>query len=133
MAEQLFNGVTEHYRIPVLAAGGFNRVTAIHALGREIAEGWLAEGRPTLVPHLGVDPDGEAIFTAYAEDVIAFVRHYAPDVEIEFRRVAVTPEQIRGYDLPTQPVKETASRRARSPASTTIPRRRRSWRRCRPT
>ena len=34
----------------------------------------------------------------------------APDAEISFERLAVTPEQIRAWDLPTRPTKNSDSR-----------------------
>ena len=39
-----------------------------------------------------------------------FLIELAPDAEICFERVAVTPEQIRDWDLPTRPTKTTDSR-----------------------
>jgi hypothetical protein len=45
------------------------------------------------------DEAGEDIYTAVAEDVEAFVRPGG----VEFRRVAITPEQIERYDLPAAP------------------------------
>jgi hypothetical protein len=32
-------------------------------------------------------------------------RRQAPDAEIHFKRLAVTPEQIPAWDLPTRPTK----------------------------
>ena len=49
-----------------------------------------------------------------------FAKHYAPDVEVEFRRVAVTPEQIAEHRLPTQPVKENASRKVSFKSDRTV-------------
>ena len=40
-----------------------------------------------------------------------FFIELAPDAEICFERVAVTPEQIRDWDLPTRPTKTTDSRK----------------------
>ncbi|MER6386197.1 hypothetical protein ACWDBP_00195 [Streptomyces sp. NPDC001233] len=45
------------------------------------------------------------MFSALAEDVIAFAE--AARSEVEFERVAVTPEQIATYDLPTAPLETT--------------------------
>jgi hypothetical protein len=40
----------------------------------------------------------------------AHLREFAPDAEIEFERVAVTPEQIEELKLQTRPTKLTDSR-----------------------
>ena len=48
------------------------------------------------------------MFSALAEDVIAFAE--AAGAGLEFERVAVTPEQIAAYDLPTAPPKTTDRR-----------------------
>lgn len=55
-------------------------------------------------------PSGVAVFDAAAEDVAQMVTdlHY-PDL-VEFRRVAVTPEQAETYQLPTAPRKDTDKR-----------------------
>lgn len=38
------------------------------------------------------------------------LREFAPEAEIYFERIAVTPEQIAAWDLPTRPTKQTDSR-----------------------
>jgi hypothetical protein len=70
-------------------------------------------GRPTVILHLGDhDPSGETIFDAISEDVYAFlevdVAHKEPQNVAIFERVALTPEQIVRYDLPTDPAKESS-------------------------
>ncbi|MEU5108163.1 hypothetical protein AB0H07_38900 [Streptomyces sp. NPDC021354] len=56
------------------------------------------------------------MFSSLAEDVIAFAE--AAGAEVAFERVAVTPEQIAAYDLPTAPPK-TTDRRSFSGTTTT--------------
>ena len=62
---------------------------------------------PTYIYHLGdYDPSG----VNAGEKIESTLRELAPDVEIDFERIAVTPEQIKDWDLPTRPTKETDSR-----------------------
>jgi len=41
------------------------------------------------------------------------IQGFAPDKEIRFHRVAVIPQQIKDWDLPTRPTKQTDSRSKR--------------------
>jgi hypothetical protein len=98
MAPQLYYGVTERYGIPVLPSGGFDSVTEKHSY----AEEWSTRDQPTTVLHIGdYDESGETMFDALAEDIGAFTADYGGDVE--FVRVAVTPEQMRELALPSVP------------------------------
>ncbi|MFD9038711.1 hypothetical protein [Streptomyces bottropensis] len=62
------------------------------------------------------DPSGEHLFNALAEDVIAFAE--AAGAEVEFERLAVIPEQIATYNLPTAPPKATDQRTFSGTATT---------------
>ena len=54
--------------------------------------------------HIGDhDPSGAHMFLALAEDVAAFAGEYGGHVR--FTRLAVTPEQVDEYSLPTAPPK----------------------------
>jgi hypothetical protein len=55
------------------------------------------------------DPSGVHCFSALDEDVVAFAEYYGGD--IEFVRLAVTPEQARRFRLPSAPPKATDRRR----------------------
>lgn len=66
-----------------------------------------ATGKPCYIYQFGDhDPSGVAI----AESIERRLREFAPTAAIHFYRVAVTPEQIEQYDLPTRPTKKTDSR-----------------------
>jgi hypothetical protein len=55
------------------------------------------------------DPSGVDAWREFEEKV----RGFAPDAEVYFERLAVTPEQVNEYGLPTRPTKPTDSRAAR--------------------
>lgn len=96
--------VAEPYGISVTSSGGFDSTTTKHYVGRQIA----GEGSLTVL-HLGDhDPSGVHLFSSLAEDVGAFTKAYGGSVE--FIRLAVTPEQVEEYSLPTAPPKKTDKR-----------------------
>ena len=96
--------IASEYSVPVASSGGFDSTTVKHNVGR-----WLALIGPATVLHIGDhDPSGVHLFGSLDEDVGAFVDHYGGDAE--FIRLAVTPEQIDLYGLPTAPPKATDNR-----------------------
>ena len=110
MAPQL-ERVASAYSVPVLSSGGFDSVTVKRSLGLEFVNfGWVE------VLHIGDhDPSGVHIFSSLAEDVQEFaageaMRQGKPEPLVEFERLAVTPEQISEYGLPTVPAKRTDRR-----------------------
>lgn len=62
---------------------------------------------PAYLYHLGdFDPSG----VKAGEKIEETLCKLAPDAEIYFERIAVTPAQIAAWDLPTRPTKKTDSR-----------------------
>ena len=62
---------------------------------------------PTYIYHLGdFDPSG----VNAGEKIEETLNELAPDAEIFFERIAVTPEQIEHWDLPTRPTKASDTR-----------------------
>jgi hypothetical protein len=101
----MLSRVAHAYGAPVLGAGGFQSVSQTHALAEIVA----AEHRPVVIFHIGDhDPSGVHLFQAAQEDVTAFAAEMGG--EVYWRRIAVTPEQIRKYGLPTAPAKATDRR-----------------------
>lgn len=101
--------VAHEFSIRVYSSSGFDSLTA----KKDIADRICRIGKPAIILHLGdFDPSGEGIFKAVAEDVGAFVETDRPHghVNVEFRRVALTEDQVNMYDLPTAPAKASDSR-----------------------
>lgn len=91
--------VAHRYGVTVKSSGGFDSTTSRHA----IAEYW-GSGEMVRALHVGdYDPSGECMFDALREDAEAFADCYGND--LRFERIAITPEQIERYDLPTAPPK----------------------------
>ncbi len=108
--------VAHRYGVPVYSAGGFNGLTDKYEMAQRLAAksrpaGQSRPSRPAVILHAGdYDPSGCAIIDSLAGDITAFVAELAPGADLEFRRAAVTPRQIRRYRLPTAPQKRTDQR-----------------------
>jgi hypothetical protein len=95
--------IADPFGIGVRSSGEFDSVTAKH----QIAQLWT--GAPVTVLHIGDhDPSGVHCFSSLSEDVASFADHYGGDVQ--FLRLAVTPEQAAFYELPAAPPKPTDRR-----------------------
>lgn len=91
--------VARDYGVLVKSSGGFDSVTVKHNIGRHFGG--------TTILHVGdYDPSGECMFDALAEDARAFAEYYGD--AIEFVRLAVTPDHIQRYGLPTAPSKASS-------------------------
>jgi hypothetical protein len=96
--------VVDEFGLDLHVTRGFASVTYL----QEAAENIMLEDRPVYVYlFTDYDPAGMNIADKVEEELLE--RTYWADVHVE--RVAVTPEQIRAYDLPTRPTKR--SRRER--------------------
>ena len=104
MAPQL-GRVADPFGVMVISSGGFESTTERYNFARELAD----HDRPTEVLDIGDhDPSGAHKYLAFLEDVEAFVRELGG--EVTFTRLAVTPEQIEAFALPTAPPKPTDNR-----------------------
>jgi hypothetical protein len=101
--------ITLRYGIPLMVARGYSSLSYIHTEAEQLIE--EANGRPVYVYHLGdYDAEGRDAARAINETLTEMA---GSDVEINFEQLAVTPEQIRKWDLPTRPPKKTSSRAER--------------------
>jgi hypothetical protein len=99
--------VTEPWDVPLMVTRGYSSLTFLHSAAEAIAE----QKKPAYLYYFGdYDPSGVDI----TRNVEKGLRQMAPHSEIHFERVAVTPEQIELYNLPTRPTKTTDSRSKKS-------------------
>jgi hypothetical protein len=97
--------VAAPYGVQVVAGGGFDSLTAKHAMAELMTDADAAFE----VLHVGdFDPSGEHVFASLAEDVEEFALALGADVA--FARLAVTPAQVDLYGLPTAPPKPSDRR-----------------------
>jgi hypothetical protein len=104
MAPQLAR-IADPLGVTVMSSGGFDSLTEKFQFAVKLA----GDDRPTEVFSIGDhDPSGVSMFAAFLEDVEAFTRDLGG--EATFTRLAVTPQQIAVYGLPTAPPKPTDHR-----------------------
>ena len=99
--------VTSEYGVPLMVSRGFSSET----FAFEAAQSYAADGRPVHVYHLG---DFDRSGVAAAEDLRKKLTSFAAEagVTVHFTRLAVTPEQIAAWSLPTRaPKRESAADR----------------------
>lgn len=98
--------VTETYDVPLMVARGYASLSFLHGSAETIK----ANGRITTIYHLGdFDPSG----VNAGEKIEETLRALAPEVPIVFQRLAVNPEQIAAWSLPSRPTKTSDSRAKR--------------------
>ncbi len=105
--------VTAEYDVPLMSARGYASLSFLHEAAECIADLDV----PAYIYHFG-DHDPSGINAA--EKIEKTLRELAPDAEICFERVAVTPEQIRQWDLPSRPTKTTDTRAKKFGSDTSV-------------
>jgi hypothetical protein len=102
---------TFRWDVPLYPGKGFSSHSFLRDAGRSIA----TDGRPAVVYVLGdYDPSGRDIIRNMKELIRRYAGEVNENVPIEFREVAVTPEQIESWNLPSHPSKKTDPRYAKS-------------------
>lgn len=95
--------VTSMYDVPLMVARGYASLSFLHSAASQIAD----VGKPTYIYHLGdFDPSG----VNAGEKIEQTLKEMAPDADITFRRIGVTPKQIQDWSLPTRPTKSSDTR-----------------------
>jgi len=95
--------VTERWDVPLMVTRGYPSLSFLHGAAEALAE----LDRPAFLYYFGDhDPSGKDI----PRSTEARLRELAPDAEIHFAVVTVTPEQIEGRQLPTRPTKASDPR-----------------------
>lgn len=93
--------ITAEYDVPLMVARGYSS----ESFAYEAAENIRECGKPAFVYYLGdFDPSGWHMATNLESKLKDF------GAEIDFVRLAVNPEQIKAWSLPTRPTKETDTR-----------------------
>jgi len=95
--------VTSETDVPLMVTRGYPSLSFLAEAGEDIADA----DRPTFIYHLDdYVPSGQDAARVTEQRL----RMLAAEAEIHFQRLAVTPAQIREWDLPTRPTKTTDSR-----------------------
>lgn len=95
--------ITARWDIPLMVTRGYPSLSYAH----EAAQYMVSIGKPVYIYYLGdYDPSGLDIVRALRTRLFEFTN----GLPIHFRHIAVTPEQISEWDLPTRPTKTTDPR-----------------------
>lgn len=93
--------VTAQLDVELCIVRGYSSETYTHGIA-ETVQANHEYGKRTYLYQLGDhDPSGVDAWRSFQERV----RGFAPEADAAFERLAVTPEQIAEYDLPTRPTK----------------------------
>jgi hypothetical protein len=86
--------VTSEYDVPLLSARGYSSLSFLHKAAQELKE--LLLGCPIYIYQFGdLDPSG-----AHASEVIERdLRGFAPEADIRFERIGITPQQVKDLEL----------------------------------
>jgi hypothetical protein len=99
--------ITEEYDVPLMVVRGFPSKDFVHGAAETI-EG---KGKPAYLYYFGDwDPSGLLIW----KDIQNKVLRYAPGADVTFQRIAITPEQVAQYGLPTRPTKRKGNSHAKN-------------------
>jgi hypothetical protein len=95
--------VTAKWDAPLMPSHGFSSKAFCWNTAKTIEH----IDKPTYIFYVGdYDPSGVHI----DRDIEAKLHRYAPDADITFKRIAVLPEQIEAWNLPSAPPKKSDSR-----------------------
>jgi len=98
--------VTSEYDVPLMASRGYASLSFLAGAAEYIR----SLDVPIFIYHFGdFDPSG----VDAGRKIESTLRELAPDATLFFQRVAVTPEQIVAWNLPTRPTKQTDTRAKR--------------------
>ena len=95
--------VTSQWDVPLMVTRGYPSLTFLHDAGDILG----CEDREVFLYYFGDwDPSGLDI----ARNVEERLHEFSDYADINFERIAVTPEQVHQWNLPTRPTKKTDTR-----------------------
>jgi len=99
-------GSCQELAVDLYPCGGFPSLTFVYQAAE--ANNRLDDDRPLVVFYVGdYDPSGVLIDRKLEQELR---QHLRPGIELHFKRLAINPEQIVAYDLPTKPRKKNDRR-----------------------
>ncbi len=99
--------IAEHFGADLYLPSGDISDTLLHQIAKTGAE----DGRPMVVLTLSdCDPSGYHMPITIGHKLRALRDSLYPELSFEVHRAALMPEQVRGHDLPSTPLKESESR-----------------------
>jgi hypothetical protein len=92
--------------VSLYPAGGFSSISLAYQAAETINH--YAAGRLVVIFYIGDHDTAGVLIDVVLERELR--RHLSATIDLDFRRIAITPEQIELLDLPTKPRKETDRR-----------------------
>lgn len=103
---EVIHGICQRWGVPLYPARGYASLTFI----QDAAQDLESKDRPAKIFHLGdYDPSGQDAIKNVQYDLRGMAKKTAKN-GLEFKIVAVTPQQIREMNLPTRPTKKSDTR-----------------------
>jgi hypothetical protein len=97
--------ITAPYDVPLMVTRGYPSISFLHGAAETIA----SQGKPSYLYYFGDhDPSGVDITRSVKDGI----REFAPDADVQVKRVAVTEDQIEQWNLPSRPTKTADARAA---------------------
>jgi hypothetical protein len=106
---EVIDGVIEEYGAGLVVSRGQASAAILWEAGTEAARAWEEGAYTVLYALYDLDAGGARAAGAVEHEL----RSHAPGVPIYFERLAVTPEQVREWSLPTRPAKRSDPQAAR--------------------
>jgi hypothetical protein len=101
---EVVSRATEPWDVALMVSRGTSSATFLHAAARVAEQAWDEAFVTTVVLALY---DFDAAGERAARNIERGLCEHAPDVPITFTRLALTPDQIERWELPTRPAKGT--------------------------
>ena len=96
------SGVTYKWDVSLMVSRGQSSATFLYSAAKTAERAWQNDDAETFIYALY---DADAGGNRAARTIERELPKYAPNVPIEFERLAVTPKQIEEWNLPTRPAK----------------------------
>ena len=94
--------------VSLYPCGGFTSISLAYQAADGINAALKNRDDPAVILYVGdYDPSGVLIDKSLESELRM---HLRPEIELQFRRIGITHEQIQEYDLPTKPRKDTDKR-----------------------
>lgn len=105
--DDVLSPIAAEFEADVYLPSGDISSTHVYQMAKIGAE----DGRPMVVLYFAdADPSGWNMGIVIARKLEALRTLHFPELEFQVRRVALTPDQVRGFDLPSTPLKATEKR-----------------------
>jgi hypothetical protein len=112
---QVIENAADPFDCPTFATKGYMSASAAWDAGHNRFLKWAQEGQDIVILHLSDhDPSGIHMSQDVQERIDMFSRAYIPDqlqCNITVKRIALTMDQVQQYDPPSNPAKDTDSRK----------------------